>query len=83
MPNLFDIFMHKPGGMGKTPHRGRVAPRDVKICPGCPPPLTKEAPKLPDMKLPDPDDRRESTKVVTLVNMGDYRKKPKGPKGLF
>lgn len=85
--NLFDYFTHKPqapqkknGGKHFT---GKLAPKGQKLCPGCPPGVSKQAPELPAMTLPDARKERETTKIVTLINMKDYRKTPKGPKGLF
>ena len=89
MMTLFDYFTHKAPQArkkkqpGSKPFSGKLDMRGTKICPGCPAGVTKKAPELPAMTLPDATTVRETTKVVTLVNMDDYRRKPKGPKGLF
>ena len=88
MPNLWDMFQFKPGSSKATKTQknkkfnGKLSFKNEKICPGCPPRLEK-GPELPAIVLPDAYTAKNDSKIVTLVNLNDYKKKPKGPKGLF
>jgi len=88
MPNLWDMFQFKPGSSKATNTKknkkfnGKLSFKNEKICPGCPPRLEK-SPEFPAIVLPDASTAKNDSKIVTLVNLNDYKKKPKGPKGLF
>lgn len=61
----------------------KLAPKGIKICPGCPP---KEIPTLtfPKFRLSKPVPK-DTMKVVTLVDLDKYKNgaNKNKPKGLF
>lgn len=76
MQNLFDFFSGKKTSRDKS---RRNRPTGTKLCPGCPANVTPKSLNLPAMKLPDAQKQKTSSdnKVVSVVNMGDYRKNHK------
>lgn len=96
MPNLFDIFSRNRGKKDAALARHRkykgpgLAVSGQKICPGCPKPSAGNTtpPELPKIVLPKPgrDMSGNDTKVVSIVNMRDFSRRPGGgkkPDGLF
>ncbi len=85
MPSLWDMFTFKPGNpkkkVGTKIFNGKLSPKNEKICPGCPSKLVE--PIKSNLILPDPSDPKNDTKVVNIVNLKDFKKKPKGPGSLF
>lgn len=50
----------------------KLAPKNVKICPGCPP-KEIEPVIVPNFRLGTPVRKDEKKKVVSIVNRSDYR----------
>ena len=83
MLSLFDFFSGRKTS-AKTSRKSR--PSDTRLCPGCPANISPKTLDLPKMKLPDAQKQKSSadSKVVSVVNMKDYKKNHKSdPNTLF
>lgn len=50
----------------------KLAPKGVKICPGCPPKEIKPV-TVPHFSMSKPVKKDTGSKVITLVNRSDYK----------
>ena len=50
----------------------KLSPK-VKVCPGCPKKDAFQPLKVPNFKITLPEEKKESTEKVTVVNMNKYK----------